>query len=602
MKAAARGKLWLIVTTRNIVLRFALLALLLGTWTPLAAAQAWDFLGRSIDRDTTLVAAREFERFGVSVTITNDLLFVGRRNTSSPSNGGHVEVYIREGTNPPSYRFYTRLSQEDSSFGQGPIVTISARSRSYVLVSAANASGDTGRIYGYERTATGLDPRVVIQLDAPPGAMGSHFGESMAVANDTILVGAPQYSDFAGNRGAAFVFKLRTGDAGIDAFELQDTIFCGPMHASCGFAVDIQNDTAFVSAPGDGLDPDGGRVMQFRVGTGMTPRPEREYKWRDLGAMADTEYTFGQSIAYSGGILYIGDPSASDVHRGGGRIYVVYDSAASPAVIEARNPDEHIGRKLDSQGSGALVATSFGSRFAYGVRLYQHRTDGRSHTFPEVLTIPSMSNNGPLTLSMRVETFSSGGESYELLVGDPEAIRGTTASTGTASHYQVGFRNGEMCMSDPQCVSRRCTRCCSGLCPPPDAGVPSDASVLVDAAAPVIDVPTIIDSAPGLEASAPDGNLPSPDVSTSPDVAETLDSAVPQPDATTIADAGSGSSMDSSTQQDASPAIDSAGGTRPRTPTNCFCHVAAPARTSNAPLLALLVVAIALGALRRDRR
>jgi serine/threonine protein kinase len=156
---------------------------------------------------------RTGDRFGFSVAILGDLVFVGAVNGENGNNTDQGAVYIfkRSGT---VWEELKKLTSSDSNagdhFGSG-LATADDR----VIIGANHAdvgkNKDQGAAYLFERNAGGADNwGEVNKFLATDGGVDDLFGvDAIAMAGDTVVIGAYQ-NDAGGNndQGAAYIFSV----------------------------------------------------------------------------------------------------------------------------------------------------------------------------------------------------------------------------------------------------------------------------------------------------------------------------------------------------------------------------------------------------------
>jgi hypothetical protein len=122
-----------------------------------------------------------------------------------------------------------------------------------------------GSTYLFTRTAGVWTPQA--QLIAPDGAAHDVFGESVAIAGDAVVVGAAGH-DVGGNvdRGAAYVFRR---SAGVWALDEQLIAAPGTAREAFGRGVAIAGNTVVVGAPGSTISMQGWAYV-FQ-GAGLPP-------------------------------------------------------------------------------------------------------------------------------------------------------------------------------------------------------------------------------------------------------------------------------------------------------------------------------------------
>lgn len=142
------------------------------------------------------------------------------------------------------------------------------------------------------------------KLLASDGAAGDGFGYSIALSDDTALIGAPYVdSVFGSDQGSAYVF-IREGTTWT-----QQTKFAasdGSSFHRFGHAVDLSGDTALVGAPGDDFlftSVEQGSVYVF-TRSGSTWNQQAKLAASDAAARDQ----FGFSVAVSGDTALVGAP------------------------------------------------------------------------------------------------------------------------------------------------------------------------------------------------------------------------------------------------------------------------------------------------------
>jgi trimeric autotransporter adhesin len=248
-----------------------------------------------------------------------------------------------------------------------------------------NAASNAGAAYVFVRTGTAWSQQAYLKASnteiKAPDRYGDHFGWSVAVSGDTVVVGAI-YEDSAatginGNQrdnsavlaGAAYVF-VRTGTAWSQQAYLKASNT--DAYDAFGAAVDVDGDTVVVSAIAEdsrargvngnqadnGID-DAGAAYVF-VRTGTTWRQQAYLKAANTQqTVSDTPYPFGygdlfgSAVAVSGDRIVVGavfedgdsagisDPIDADVIPQSGAVYVFnrHGSVWShPTMVKASNP------------------------------------------------------------------------------------------------------------------------------------------------------------------------------------------------------------------------------------------------------------------------
>jgi MYXO-CTERM domain-containing protein len=203
------------------------------------------------------------ERFGEAVALDGDTVVVGATGTVGASTvmQGAAYVYRERSGFSLEARFQGALGVANQDYGESV-----GLSGDVVVVGAPHdvvGSLRPGAAYVYERH--GVDWTALPTLTASDGASNDEFGASVAIAGDTVVVGAPKASvSGAEARGAAYVF-VRNG-AGY--------VLRKKLVASDGLAADqfggrvaISGSTVLVGDQPFGSNPSGAAYVFERTGT-----------------------------------------------------------------------------------------------------------------------------------------------------------------------------------------------------------------------------------------------------------------------------------------------------------------------------------------------
>ena len=260
------------------------------------------------------------DEFSHAVVMSGDTLAVGVPRTDvvfSPPNSGSGAVYVfrRTGTSWQQ-EAYLKASNPDraSSFGQtlalsGDTIAVGAPEENGA---AKGVNGDpyddsvyagaSGAVYVFRRMGTSWQQEAYVK--ASNAGEDDEFGASLALSDDTLVVGAPEEKSAASGvngdqdddsvtaAGAVYVFR-RTGkswqqEAYVKAFETRQA-------AEFGHSVALSRDALAVGVPREG------KVYLYRR-SGTTWQQEA---FVDAGTSAFNE--FGHSVALFGNTLAVGD-------------------------------------------------------------------------------------------------------------------------------------------------------------------------------------------------------------------------------------------------------------------------------------------------------
>ena len=139
------------------------------------------------------------DNFGTSVAVGNGRIVVGAFDDDNGSNSGSAYIFDLDGTQ------LAKITASDGAandyFG-GRVAVGNGR-----IVVGANGDGDNGSDSG-SAYIFDLDGTQLAKITAADGAAGDRFGESVAVGNGRIVVGALYDDDNGSASGSAYIFDL----------------------------------------------------------------------------------------------------------------------------------------------------------------------------------------------------------------------------------------------------------------------------------------------------------------------------------------------------------------------------------------------------------
>jgi len=153
------------------------------------------------------------------------------------------------------------------------------------------------------------------KLLASDGADKDHFGYSVSISGDTVIVGAYGNDDDGTNRGSAYIF-VRNAGTWTEQQKLLNSN--GQINDWFGLSVSISGDTVVVSAEGedDGGSQAGAAFIYVRNGVTWTEQQKL------LPSDKKTNSYFGNSVAISGDTVVIGKYLDSTIAYQAGSAYV----------------------------------------------------------------------------------------------------------------------------------------------------------------------------------------------------------------------------------------------------------------------------------------
>ncbi len=154
------------------------------------------------------------------------------------------------------------------------------------------------------KATEGDDPEAIAKLTAPDARPNDHFGDSVAISGDTLIVGAAQLRQGNGGtlRGAAYIF-IRSGGGWAFQQKLTGDGSGGP--DGFGVGVAISGDTVVVAAPDEDLGDDYDGVAYVYVRSGTTWSLQKKLTPADT-PLVEGEGWYPGSVAVSGDTILVG--------------------------------------------------------------------------------------------------------------------------------------------------------------------------------------------------------------------------------------------------------------------------------------------------------
>lgn len=239
--------------------------------------------------------------FGMNVAIDGDTAVVTAALTDQAVNKfrGAVYVYTRSGNDWLLQQTITSFTADAGNLGQGVAIdddTLVITARYLVTNAPAN------RAFVFTRSGNTWSQQD--ELVAPDNSDDSFFGSSsIAISDDTVVIGHSRNSTQASSAGAAFVYS-RSGST----WSLEDTLLAsdGAADRDFGRSVDIDQNTIVVGS-------NNGAYVFLRVGSGWTEQTKLKHS-----------NAFGLVVAIDGSTIAIGD---DDYSSNAGAVYM-YKGAA----------------------------------------------------------------------------------------------------------------------------------------------------------------------------------------------------------------------------------------------------------------------------------
>lgn len=189
------------------------------------------------------------DKFGASVALSGDTILVGAyRDDAAAVNSG--SLYVFERTGPGRWTQVQKLVADDGMVSDqfGLAVALSSTTALVGAPTTDEYELDSGSAYVFERHENGQWYQVQ-KLVPSDGDRQDYFGLSVALDNDTAVVGARADDDMGTDAGAAYVFCRIEHAVWVQQQKL--TAADGRSSAEFGSSVAVENGTILVGAEDD---------------------------------------------------------------------------------------------------------------------------------------------------------------------------------------------------------------------------------------------------------------------------------------------------------------------------------------------------------------
>ena len=374
----------------------------------------------------------QFDEFGYSVAISGDTAVVGARYDTADIRSGSVYIFVR--TNGV-WTQQQKLVPSDGAFLDefGSSVAISGDT---IVIGSPRDDDHTGSAYVFTRSNSEWSQQAKLTSNEP--AEDDRFGVSVAISGDTIIVGSYFDDHFGSESGSAYIFT-RDGTT----WDLMRKLIAddGASGDRFGVSVAISDDTAVVGAYFDSdsdseieieiecfEDPFAGAICEpvnyDRSGSVYIFKRSNSIWTTEAKLSAEDESAqdyFGQSVAINDDTIVVGAPKDDDGGSMSGSAYVFErsDSTWSQEIkITAADADGS-----DQFGTSvSLLITSSNEQFIIGGAPYDDDLGSNSGS---VYYNPTNSP-GSITGSTSADIFVGGVGKGTLLATD---INGLTDGT-----------------------------------------------------------------------------------------------------------------------------------------------------------------------------
>lgn len=257
------------------------------------------------------------DRFGYSVAVSGDVVVIGayRDDDACPTDpdcdSGSVYVFERNrGGTADNWGQVRKLTASDAAAGDhfGWSVAISGDT---IVIGAPYDENHAGSAYVFERNQGGADQwGQVRKVTASDAATSDWFGHSVAISGDIVVIGAPYDENHA---GSAYIFERNKNGADQWGQVRKVTADNAEADDNFGRSVAISGDTVVIGAPnGNSIVGDSGAAYVFERNRGGTAD-----NWGQVQRIAADDAgqgdLFGYAVAISGDTVVAGAPYSDDV-------------------------------------------------------------------------------------------------------------------------------------------------------------------------------------------------------------------------------------------------------------------------------------------------
>ncbi len=289
--------------------------------------------------------------FGGAVAISGNTAIVGaQQDDDAGSNAGAVYIFVRRTSD---WIQRAKLTPNDVTAGDlfGCAVALGGNIAAIGACGDDDAGPEAGSVYIF--VSDGINWIQQAKLIANDTRMFDHFGASISIDGNSVIVGAHGRDDSGSDSGAAYVF---VSDGARWTQQAKLTANDAVTGALFGFSVSISGDTAIVGAyQNDVAGPDSGAAYIFtRNGTRWTQQVKLSPKDAEIGD------EFGYAVSIIANYVIVGAPKDDHLGIDAGSAYIfVYNGAnwiqqAKLTATDAASGDE-FGASVAMSGDYAIV-------------------------------------------------------------------------------------------------------------------------------------------------------------------------------------------------------------------------------------------------------
>ncbi len=301
------------------------------------------------------------ERFGHAVAIADQTIVVGAPADGITDGTGSVYVFTRPESGWSADIEAQKLTAPQALAGERFGHAVAIADQTIVVGAPADGITDgTGSVYVFTRPESGWSADIEAQkLTAPQALAGERFGHAVAIADQTIVVGAPA-DGITDGTGSVYVFTRPESGWSADIEAQKLTAPQALAGERFGHAVAIADQTIVVGAPADGITDGTGSVYVFAVEAPAAPSSL-------TAADGQGGDRFGYAVAIDGAVIVAGAPGDDGLAEDSENANGIESKSAAGSIYAFRRPasgwaDTNVADKLPATDTDA--GDAFGQSLA----------------------------------------------------------------------------------------------------------------------------------------------------------------------------------------------------------------------------------------------
>ncbi len=373
------------------------------------------------------------DRLGVSVAVAGDTIVVGApdRKVGENKEQGVAYVFTVPASGWANAKQIAELTanggEEKELFGRsvaiaGNTIVVGAPFRK------VGANAMQGEAYVFVKPTSGWAGPLhqIARLTAEGGEAGEDLGESVAVSGETAIVGAPSRSE---KHGAAYVFVMAPGGWANATQTAELTAKGGEKEDELGYSVAVSGDTIVAGAFGHMVgsnEKQGAAYVFLPAAGGWEPDMTQTAELTVSGGEA--KEGFGESVAVAGATVVVGAPSRSE-KQGAAYVFAMPASGWAGSLTQTAELTAKGGEKEDELGQSVAISGDTVVAGAPHRKVGANEQQGAAYVFV-------MGPGGWANATQTAEPSAGNGGAKDHL-GEAVAVSGDTVLAGAPAH-EVG--------------------------------------------------------------------------------------------------------------------------------------------------------------------